>query len=52
MDITEVIFKKIMKVNGSFAYVCLSYNKMILAYRVDVYEVTTSKRYAAYFKLQ
>lgn len=51
MDNTEIIHKKIIKTNNIYVYVCLSFNKMISSYRLDIYETVGSKKYASYFKL-
>lgn len=51
MDIVTIIYKKVVKVDKNYVYICLSHNELIKAYRFDVYSSANSKKYGAYFRM-
>jgi hypothetical protein len=52
LDIFQILDKKIMKVNGKFIYLCLSFIPLINSYRIDIYDPETSKKYASLFRME
>lgn len=43
--------KRIIKLRNKYIYISILYNKLIKAYRVDLYDTSSSNRYSAYFRL-